>query len=235
MPPLDNNTQTTTPMFDENVVPILLSQEKEIKSKIPSVLGIKTPSPAKDMQDYVKTKDPTLKEKAKDSLLKLQSIAGKVPEYLSLFGGGKVDPVAKPEVPTFFIRSNAVSHNDLEEAKAILFGEISNRSPEKQRLEAQTILNTAFNRMDEYAKRGTPKTLTEVLQMPNQYQAYGGKQYKLFKSGGTGELDKGKIEAIDSILGQVKNGDFQNNVGGSVFYKHTKDGRIIPDDRQLFK
>lgn len=139
------------------------------------------------------------------------------------------------ELPSVYIRDNEIKPTDLSEARAVLFGEISNRNPEKQALEAQTILNTAFNRMDEYRKHGTPKTLMEVLQMPNQYQAYKGKEYTRYKSGKTGLGDKQKEEAIDKVLAQVRDGTFQNNIGNSVSYTHAKDGRIIVNNKQLFK
>lgn len=165
----------------------------------------------------------------------LSNFAKSVPEYVELFGGGKVEAAAKPDAPVYWIRDNQISENDLDEAKAILFGEISNRPSEKQMLEAQTILNTAFNRMDEYRKKGKNYTLTQVLQMPNQYQAYKGKQYNKFKSGEIDELDKRKIESIDSVLKLVRNGEFINNIEDRVFYVHKPDGRIIADDRKLFK
>lgn len=187
------------------------------------------------MQSYIKTKNPIFKEKSRTSYQSLSNFVNSVPEYVELFGGGKVEAATKPDAGVYWIRDNQISHNDLEEAKAILFGEISNRSTDKQLLEAKTILNTAFNRMDEYRKKGKNYTLTEVLQMPNQYQAYKGKQYNKYKSGQIEELDKRKIKAIDEILNTVKNGEFQNNVGDSVFYVHKDDGRIIVDDRKLFK
>ena len=148
-----------------------------------------------------------------------------------------VDVVSQPikKASDYWIRNNKISEADLEESKAILFGEISNRPPEKQKLEAQTILNTAFNRIEEYGKRGMKKTLTEVLQMPNQYQAYMGKQYKKFKSGFTEELDNPKIDSINSVIDEVKSGTFQNNIGASVFYSHKPDGRIIATNNKLFK
>jgi len=152
-----------------------------------------------------------------------------------MFGDDKNE---EPEIlgGNYWIRENKITDDDLNEAKAILFGEISNRSSDKQVLEAKTILNTAFNRMDEYRRvKGKEYTLKEVLQMDNQYQAYKGKQYNKFKKGETDELDERKIKAIDSIFEKVKDGTFQNNVGKSVFYVHKPDGRIVVDNRSLFK
>lgn len=135
----------------------------------------------------------------------------------------------------YSIRNNDVSESDLQEAKAIIFGEVSNRTPEKQKLEAQTILNTAFNRMDEYRKKGKEMTLTQVLQMPNQYQAYKKPLYNRFKSGKFEELDKQKLDAIESALNDVRGGNFINNIGGDVSYTHLADGRIKTNSKKLFK
>ncbi len=236
-------TQTTTPIFsnspDAAVLPILQGREKELKSQIPATLQLKVPSPSKDLKDYATTGDPIFKAKAKSSYQSLQSFVDNVPKYVDLFGGGKVEAAAKPDVPTYWIRNNGISHNDLEEAKAVLFGEISNRDPMKQQLEAQTILNTAFNRMDEYNQkkfRGKDNwTLTDVLQEPNQYQAYRGNQYNKYKSGNIETLDRPKLKAIDGVLSQIKNGKFQDNIGDSTRYSHRSDGRIIATDEPLFK
>lgn len=165
-----------------------------------------------------------------------QSKAGpSASDVLGFLTGAKTAQAAEGPNQNFYIRDNTISASDLEEAKAILFGEVSNRSSDKQMLEAQTILNTAFNRMDEYRKRGIEKTLTEVLRMPNQYQAYGGKQYTKYKSGAIEKIDHQKIEAIDAMLAKVRDGTFQNNIGNYTFYSHKPDGRIIAVGKPLFK
>lgn len=146
-----------------------------------------------------------------------------------------VKTASAAELPDVWIRNNQISQPDIEEATAILFGEISNRSSEKQILEAQTILNTAFNRMDEYRKNGIEKTLTEVLQTPNQYQAFKGKQYEKFKAGKLDELDQRKIDSISKVISQLYDGSFKNNIGNHVYYKHLSDGRIIASPGKLFK
>ena len=140
---------SSTMQEDNDVLPILEKEEKNLKKQIPSILGLKTPSPTKDMKAYQETGNPIFKAKAKMSYQSLSNFAKSVPEYVELFGGGKVEAAAKPDAPVYWIRDNQISENDLDEAKAILFGEISNRPSEKQMLEAQTILNTAFNRMDD--------------------------------------------------------------------------------------
>ena len=165
-----------------------------------------------------------------------QNASNLTPKPVSFLDGVlKTKTAQAAENPSYWIRNNEIKDSDLEEAKAVLFGEISNRSSDKQKLEAQTILNTAFNRMDEYAKRGTPKTLTEVLQMDNQYQAFKGKQYTRYKNNELDPTDNQKLSAIDSMLEKVRNGSFQNNIGKSVFYSHKPDGRIIATTENLFK
>lgn len=158
-----------------------------------------------------------------------------------IFGEAKVasasavPPDYVPPDNSHWIRNNEIKDSDLEEAKAILFGEISNRSTDKQLIEAQSILNTAFNRMDEYARIGKPKTLTEILHMPNIYQAYNDKQYTKYKSGVTDTADQQKIDVINTMIAKIKNGTFQNNIGKRVRYHHLSDGRIVVTNEKLFK
>lgn len=146
-------------------------------------------------------------------------------------------PIAQStQIPqTFKVRDNTLALNDLEEAKAILFGEVSNRPLDKQILEARTIMNTVLNRMEEYRRLGRPKTLTEVLQMPNQYQAFKGKEYNKFKGGKTGELDQRRIDAVGKVIDELKNGTLENNIPGYFFYSHRPDGSIQAVKKPLFK
>jgi hypothetical protein len=126
------------------------------------------------------------------------------------------------------------------ELKPVLFGEISNRSSDKKELEARVILSTAINRMKEYAKKGTPKTLAEVLSMPNQYQAYKGEQYNKYKANKLDKLGttkKGEVDSItEKLLQEIKDGTFKDVTNGAFYYVHNKDGSIAYDDtRPLFK
>lgn len=77
MPPF--NTKTTTPMFggDKDILPILQTQEKELKSKLPSILGSKISSPTKDFNTFLSTGDETFKNKATRSLGILQEAVTK--------------------------------------------------------------------------------------------------------------------------------------------------------------
>lgn len=147
----------------------------------------------------------------------------------------------RPPETKFKVRGATVDEKHIDETlRPVVFGEISNRPPEKQELEARVILNTAINRLKEYKKHGENLTLEEVLAMPNQYQAYGGKQFNLYKTGTSTELDTGKKQSVDAIIdklmAEVKSGKFKDNTNGAFFYKHNKDGSITYDDkRRLFK
>ena len=78
-------------------------------------------------------------------------------------------------------------------------------------------------------------TLTEVLQMDNQYQAYQQKQYKKYKAGKLDALDQRKVDSINAMIEKVKDGSFQNNIGNYVFYAHKPDERIYARAGSLFK
>ncbi len=129
-------------------------------------------------------------------------------------------------------RGIKVNDSDLKELTNVLMNEVGNRSSDKISLEAKTIINTALNRMKEYAAKGQPMSLTDVLHMPGQYQGYlpnGVKNLdgKLIKSeyqkAAAGEIDsvtKPKYDAVQSVVGQLKTGSFQDNTNGAFYYKH---------------
>ncbi len=117
--------------------------------------------------------------------------------------------------------------------KAVLFGEISNRDPKKQALEAQTILNTINNRMkDREWKNMSPY---QVVSQKNQYQAYGGKEYQRYLSGSTTPSDLAKMNAIEKAYEQFKKGTLANNIGDYKFYHHNPDGSINATPTWNFK
>jgi len=134
--------------------------------------------------------------------------------------------VVKPEKKTYVVRGQTITDDDLNEARAILFSEISNRNSEKQKLEAQTILNTVLNRMEQRKKEGNPFSMTQILQEENQYQGFGGIQYNRYKSGSLNDLDTQKIKAIDEVIEQLKQDSLINNIGNRVRYTHNKKGEI---------
>lgn len=141
-------------------------------------------------------------------------------------------PVSAPQ--TYTVRGHTVTPADLQTLRNTLFAEVSNRTPKKQALEANTIVNTALNRMDQYKAHGTPKTLSQVLTAPNQYQGYGSPEYQRIVSGKTDPADNQKLSAIDGVLGQVKTGNLADNTGGMVYYKHDPQGAIHLSPGSLF-
>lgn len=137
-------------------------------------------------------------------------------------------------------RGVTILPKDLEVALPTFFGEVSNRNSSKKELELRVIFNTAINRMKEYAAHGQPKTLAEVLSMPNQYQAYNSKQYNQYLNSASDTPTAQKKEEVNAIikkfLKEIKDGTFKDNTDGATFYKYLPDGRIIYDNtRKLFK
>jgi hypothetical protein len=141
-------------------------------------------------------------------------------------------PILQPKSGTITLPDRKVSLNtdDLDTLRKTLFAEISNRSSDKQHLEARTIINTALNRA---AASGTP--LSKVLSKPNQYQGYGSKEYKRLEAGKTGASDKQKLQAIDAIIEELKSGKFADNTDGRTFYHHNSDGSITANEKYPYK
>jgi len=135
-------------------------------------------------------------------------------------------------------RGVQISDADMQAMRPLLYGELSNRSPDKQNLEANVILNTALNRMKAYAANGQPKTLAQVVAMPNQYQAYGSSQYNQYANppDAPSIAKKGQVDSIvNNIYGQIKSGQYPDNTNGAYYYSHNKDGSITYDDtKKLF-
>ena len=135
-------------------------------------------------------------------------------------------------------RGIQITDEDLAAARPLIYGETSNRTPDKQELEAHVIMNTALNRMREYAARGQKKTLSEVLSMPNQYQAYGGQQYQIYHNpiDVPSQQKKKNIDSIvDKIGNQIKSGQYPDTTQGAYFYIHNPDQTITYDNKkQLF-
>jgi hypothetical protein len=150
-------------------------------------------------------------------------------------------PVAKPLPAVYNLpnRQAKVTDTDIEAFRPLLYGEVSNREYPKKQLEADVIFNTVLNRQKEYAKRGQNKSVAEILAMPNQYQAYGGKQYQEYASS-TNSLSAAKKKEVDAIVDaikeRIKKGDYQDNTQGAYFYIHNPDQTITYDNkRKLFK
>lgn len=148
-------------------------------------------------------------------------------------------PVAT-STPTYKIPDRGVelTDKDISELRNVLFGEVSNRDPERQAFEARIITNTALNRIPQYAEKKKNMNLASVLAQPNQYQAYGGKEYnRLIKNATTtaNPMDQQKLKAIDDVISELKSGNFQDTTDGKVFYVHDPQGRIWLKDGGLYK
>jgi len=134
------------------------------------------------------------------------------------------EPAAAAKPAT--VRGVTFSKGELSKLRNVLFAEISNRTSDKQKLEARTIINTIINRARSGDVNSFGKTVDEILSKPRQYQGYGSREYERIASGGVRETDARKLAAIDEILGQLEAGDLEDNIGGYTFYHHNPDGSI---------
>lgn len=148
------------------------------------------------------------------------------------------DNTNQPNVYTVPDRGVTYTDEDLAALRPILYGELSNRPYEKKQLEADIILNTILNRAKEYKTKGKEKSLSEIVAMPNQYQAYGSQQYKNY-SNPTLYLDQKKKKEVDMIVDElhnkIKSGQYKDITNNAYYYQHNPDGSIVYDNkRQLF-
>jgi len=132
-----------------------------------------------------------------------------------------------------------ITDDDLKAMRPLIYGEISNRNRAKKELEANVILNTTLNRARAYKERGMNKSLAEIVAMPNQYQAYGGKQYQAYHNppDPVALAKKQEVDAIlDAISEQIRSGNYQDNTQGAYYYIHNPDESITYDNkRKLFR
>lgn len=136
-------------------------------------------------------------------------------------------------------RGATITDEDFEAFKPLLYGEVSNRDYKKKQMEAEVIFNTVLNRQPEYAKYKQNKTISEILAMPNQYQAYGGKQYAEYANP-TLPMSITKKKEVDMIVEdikrRVKSGEFKDTTEGAYYYIHNPDYSITYDNmKKLFK
>lgn len=136
-------------------------------------------------------------------------------------------------------RGATITDEDFEAFKPLLYGEVSNRDYKKKQLEADVIFNTVLNRQPEYAKYKQNRTIAEILAMPNQYQAYGGKQYAEYANP-TLPMSINKKKEVDMIVEdikrRVKSGEFKDTTEGAYYYIHNPDYSITYDNmKKLFK
>lgn len=147
----------------------------------------------------------------------------------------KVESQVAPAPAQYNLKDRGVqiSDADINSFRPLLYGEISNRAPDKQALESNVIFNTALNRVKAYNERGQKKTLSDVLAMPNQYQAYGGKEYNIYNNpdNALSLAKKKQVDAlVDSLREQVRTGKYADNTEGSYYYVHNPDGSITYDN-----
>lgn len=142
-----------------------------------------------------------------------------------------------PANPTYNVRGVPLTDPDLHQLGATMFGEISN-NPDTQGAEAKVVANTLLNRVSQYQAQGgkyAGYTAGQALSTPGQYQAYGGPEYKRYLAGSTTPADQPKIQAINSVLTQMKSGNFPDTTGGRVYYMNAPSGKIFLKDGSLFK
>lgn len=137
------------------------------------------------------------------------------------------------------VRGVEISKKDFDEyARPIIYGEVSNRPKDKKDLESRVILNTAINRMGENKKRNKKTSLKDILTEKNQYQAYNGEQYNLYKRQDKNALDEEKRletdEILDNIYGEMSKGQFKDITNNAFYYQHNEDGSITYDDKKPF-
>jgi len=148
-------------------------------------------------------------------------------------------PVVSPNKYTLKDRGVDFTDEDFKAMRPLIYGEISNRNREKKELEANVILNTIINRARAYKERGMNKSLAEIVAMPNQYQAYGGKQYQAYYNP-PDQVSLAKKKEVDAILDaieqQIRSGQYADNTEGASYYIHNPDQSITYDNkRKLFK
>ena len=166
----------------------------------------------------------------------VRKLTGSLSDY---FSPQSVAPRSIPPTKyTLKDRGIEISEDDINAMRPIIYGEISNRTPDKQELETNVILNTALNRVREYNARGQKKTLREVVSMPNQYQAYGGAQYNAYSNPPdvVAAAKKKQVDMmVDKLREQMRSGNYIDNTQGAYYYIHNPNGTITYDNkRQLF-
>ena len=159
-------------------------------------------------------------------------------ELVKLTNGGLVEqqvPGAAPIPKRVSLqgRNVMVDDNDLEESKRIIFSELSNvGTPDERKQEARHIINTAINRVPQ-----KKRDLINVLRERNQYQGYGTKQYNL-AAGDSAKLDAPgaeKMKLVQSIIDEMRTGNFPDTTKGAAFYVHQPDGKLVLNHKPLFK
>lgn len=156
-------------------------------------------------------------------------IAGKIPSANPIIAGGaqNTKPITTKESGTSsFVdkrRNLSLTQDDINEARAIMYGEVGTRPYDKKVLEANVVLNSALNRLKMIKDAGGTATLKDVLVEPRQFQAFGGENYKLAKSGKIPEFGKERMKAIDEVINKMLSGELEDITEGGIAYHHYDD------------
>jgi len=145
-------------------------------------------------------------------------------------------PVQQLKIPN---RDFQVTDDDIQKMRPLIYGEVSNRDYGKKQMEADVIFNTALNRQLEYRKYNQDRSISDIVAMPNQYQAYGGDQYQTYYNpkNPVDVAKKKEVDAIvDAIAEKIRKGEYVDNTEGAFYYIHEDDGKIKYDNiKKLFK
>lgn len=117
--------------------------------------------------------------------------------------------------------SPQINPADRQQLAATVFGELSNNKA-TQADEARKIINTVVNRTKQ-----SGQSIKSVISAPNQYQAYGGPQYRQAMSGTLDAPSQAKMAVVQSVLDDLYSGKLKDNTNGSVFYQYDKNGNLV--------
>ena len=156
--------------------------------------------------------------------------------YPTNFSPPKTSQIKTTPEPNYSIRGVNFSDNDLDEAANIIYGEVSNRTPDKQQFETRNIINTVINRANSDPKN-YGGNIIKVLQQPYQYSAYAPagtitatgtvqSQYQNAKNGKLDSASQKKWQFVRNTLNEMKSGNFKDTTGGDKFYVNSSDGAM---------
>lgn len=142
-------------------------------------------------------------------------VVGEIPQTMAKTVGAKTYTDKR--------RGLSLSEDDINEARAIMYGEVGSRSRDKKVLEANVVLNTALNRLKMIHDAGyTDVSLKDVLTVPMQYQALNSENYKLAKSGKVPKNDE-RMSAIEEVINKMDLGELEDISEGKIAYHHYDD------------
>ena len=170
-------------------------------------------------------------EKKSSPLIKKKSLFNKIADVVyppSVINYKREEETSKQKEQTIKepIRQIEIKPQELNTLTSVLFGEVSNREPEKMKMEAKAIINIALNRAKQWGK-----TLEEILSQPNQFQAYKGKEFQKATSSKLDYPSQKKMNLIKEVIEELKLGKLKNTVDNSIYYIHTPDSRLFHSNK----